>query len=144
MAEFEDKLNAILSNPDAMSQIVSFAQSLEYASGGDSMASEEAKAPTSADCADSDAKKQADSGNGSAPFADFSGNLDPKLLGILAKLTQDFSCSGEGKNTALLATLRPFLTESRQSKLDEAIKLASVSQTVWLALTLLKGGDEAV
>ena len=34
MAEFDDKLNSILSNPDAMSQIMQLAQSLGGGNGG--------------------------------------------------------------------------------------------------------------
>ena len=34
MAEFDDKLNSILSNPDAMAQIMQLAQSLSGGTGG--------------------------------------------------------------------------------------------------------------
>ena len=42
MAEFDDKLNSILSNPDAMSQIMQLAQSL---GGGSSQPSQEPPPP---------------------------------------------------------------------------------------------------
>ena len=38
MAEFDDKLNSILSNPDAMAQIMQLAQSLSGGTGGNNAA----------------------------------------------------------------------------------------------------------
>ena len=49
MSEFEDKLNAILSNPDAMAQVMNLAQSLDLGggSGGSQGAAQNAPPPPS-------------------------------------------------------------------------------------------------
>ena len=52
MAEFEDKLNSILSNPDAMSQIMSFAQSLGSSPEANAASDYEASDPKASDAAE--------------------------------------------------------------------------------------------
>ena len=45
--------------------------------------------------------------------------INPALLATLAKTMS----GGDDKNTALIASLKPYLSERRQVKADEAIKL---------------------
>ena len=46
MAEFDDKLNSILSNPDAMAQIMQLAQSLSGGTGGNTVSYTHLTLPT--------------------------------------------------------------------------------------------------
>ena len=46
MAEFDDKLNSILSNPDAMAQIMQLAQSLSGGTGGNNAANAPPPSPS--------------------------------------------------------------------------------------------------
>ena len=115
VAEFDEKLNSILSNPDAMSQIMQLAQSL---SGGQ----EQPSAPPSPPPPPTPAPRQ------SAPAQDMlsslAGGLDPKLLTRLLPIIQELGSQQDSNARALLYALRPYLREDRQEKVERAAKLA--------------------
>ena len=105
MAEFEEKLNSILSDPDAMSRIMQLAQSF----------SGESPAPPPP-------PKTED------PKPDistlFSGSMDPDLLLRLLPLLQELSSSQNSNARQLLYALRPYLKKERQEKVERALQLA--------------------
>ena len=115
MAEFDEKLNSILSNPDAMSQIMQLAQSL---SGGQ----EQPSAPPSPPPPPTPAPRQ------SAPAQDMlsslAGGLDPNLLTRLLPIIQELGSQQDSNARALLYALRPYLREDRQEKVERALQLA--------------------
>ena len=115
VAEFDEKLNSILSNPDAMSQIMQLAQSL---SGGQ----EQPSAPPSLPPPPTPAPRQ------SAPAQDMlsslAGGLDPKLLTRLLPIIQELGGQQDSNARALLYALRPYLREDRQEKVERALQLA--------------------
>ena len=115
MAEFDEKLNSILSNPDAMSQIMQLAQSL---SGGQ----EQPSAPPSPPPPPTPAPRQI------APAQDMlsslAGGLDPKLLTRLLPIIQELGGQQDSNARALLYALRPYLREDRQEKVERALQLA--------------------
>ena len=115
MAEFDEKLNSILSNPDAMSQIMQLAQSL---SGGQ----EQPSAPPSPPPPPTPAPRQ------SAPAQDMlsslAGGLHPKLLTRLLPIIQELGGQQDSNARALLYALRPYLREDRQEKVERALQLA--------------------
>ena len=115
MAEFDEKLKSILSNPDAMSQIMQLAQSL---SGGQ----EQPSAPPSPPPPPTPAPRQ------SAPAQDMlsslAGGLDPKLLTRLLPIIQELGSQQDSNARALLYALRPYLREDRQEKVERALQLA--------------------
>ena len=115
MAEFDEKLNSILSNPDAMAQIMQLAQSL---SGGQ----EQPSAPPSPPPPPTPAPRQ------SAPAQDMlsslAGGLDPKLLTRLLPIIQELGSQQDSNARALLYALRPYLREDRQEKVERALQLA--------------------
>ena len=115
VAEFDEKLNSILSNPDAMSQIMQLAQSL---SGGQ----EQPSAPPSPPPSPTPAPRQ------SAPAQDMlsslAGGLDPKLLTRLLPIIQELGGQQDSNARALLYALRPYLREDRQEKVERALQLA--------------------
>ena len=115
MAEFDEILNSILSNPDAMSQIMQLAQSL---SGGQ----EQPSAPPSPPPPPTPAPRQ------SAPAQDMlsslAGGLDPKLLTRLLPIIQELGGQQDSNARALLYALRPYLREDRQEKVERALQLA--------------------
>lgn len=115
MAEFDEKLNSILSNPDAMSQIMQLAQSL---SGGQ----EQPPAPPSPPPPPRPAPRQ------SAPPQDLlsslAGGMDPKLLTRLLPIVQELGGQQDSNARALLYALRPYLREDRQEKVERALQLA--------------------
>lgn len=158
MAEFEEKLGAILNNPQAMSQIMALAQSL----GGNSPQSGEkqtvsaASAPsfptsslppsTSTDEAQevvfepvtfSEAQE-------SEEIPSFSNlNLDPRLLEMGMKAISAYQDPNNAK-AALLQALRPFVKEERYKKVDKAVQIARISKAIRVVLDGFKGGEEVV
>lgn len=113
MAEFDDKLNSILSNPDAMSQIMQLAQSL----GGNGQPSAGAQPPPGPP------PPQPPSGD---PLSSLmgGGGLDPGLLARLLPLIQELGGQRDSNARNLLYALRPYLRRDRQEKVERALQLA--------------------
>lgn len=111
MAEFDEKLNQILSDPGAMAQIMQLAQSL----GGD------ASAPPSPPPASS---KQPSSDNGASLLSSLAGGIDPAMLTKLLPLVRELGGKQDSNARALLYALRPYLKEERQEKVERALQLA--------------------
>lgn len=106
MDGFEDKLNSILSDKDAMSRIAAAAKSL--------LAGQE------------------DSGQSGAATGPEQDTLaTPELISRVARLLRGNTMRSD--ETALLGALRPFLSEERQRRLDRAIKLARLASLAKLA-----------
>ena len=102
MAEWQDQLNSILSDPEAMAQIVSLAQSI----GGQQGAS--APPPPSPP-----EEQQAETGG-----------IDPELLKRLGPMMAQLNRPESGEAAAFLQALRPFLSEKRRAKVERAAQLA--------------------
>lgn len=101
MAELEEKLGQLLSNPDIMQQIQSLAQNL----GG---APPPAPAP-------------------GPPKGDFPlGNLDPAMLAKLAGLAQKSGIDPDQRS--LLCALHPYLSPRRIGKLGRAMQAAKLAE----------------
>ena len=105
---FEDKLNQILSDPDSMAKIMNLAQSL----GGPSAASNGPPDPPS---------------KPPPPPPD-----DAFVKGILRLMQQ--AQHTDKRQEALLCALKPYLAPERQAKIDEALRIAKLSQLAGFAL----------
>lgn len=112
MAEFDEKLNSILSNPDAMSQIMQLAQSL----GGGTQNAPPPQAPPQT--------PQTPSFNGGDLLSSLTGGMDPKLLSKLLPLIQELGGQRDSNARNLLYALRPYLKTERQEKIERALQLA--------------------
>lgn len=111
MAEFDEKLNQILSDPGAMAQIMQLAQSL----GGDASAPP-SPPPTSS--------KQPSGDNGASLLSSLAGGIDPAMLTKLLPLVRELGGKQDSNARALLYALRPYLKEERQEKVERALQLA--------------------
>ena len=136
MAEFEEKLNSILGNQEAMGQIMALARSLSGeqsppADGG-AQAGEEPPAPSAPEGAPPD-------------LSALLGQVNPKLLQTGLQLMGQLQ-EEEARSTALLNALRPFLREERRARLDRAIQLTRMTKLLRAALTAFGGkeGQEGV
>ncbi len=118
MAEFDDKLNALLSNPDSMAQIMQLAQSL---SGGGGPAAAAAPPPQPPPF-----QPQAAPSPPPAPdlLSSLAGGLDPKLLARLLPLIQELGGQQDSNARQLIYALRPYLKAERQEKVERALQLA--------------------
>lgn len=106
MDDVNEKLNALLSDPGSMAQIMQLAQQLSGSMGGD----------TAQPAATSPADPP-------PPPPSPLGGIDPqtiaRYLPLLQELTRDTS-----QTTQLLYALRPFLKDGKQNKVERAARLA--------------------
>ena len=125
MAEFDDKLNELLSNPDSMAQIMRLAQSLSGESGGGGDP-EPPQSPPQTRQASQDRHHQGpppENGGGDL-LSGLTGGLDPKLLMRLLPLIQELGGQQDSNARALVYALRPYLKPERQEKVERALQLA--------------------
>jgi len=155
MSELEEKLESILGNPQAMSQIMSLAQSLNLGGSGAAPSQNQAQnqdqpqaehptppseggetppppAPPAAPA----------SGGGLGDLLGGLSSLDPKMLSAAASLMGQFSNDSDDRRTALLNALRPFVKEERYAKLDKAIQIAKLSRLIRSGLELFRAHKE--
>ena len=126
MAEFDEKLNSILSNPDAMAQIMQLAQSL---SGGQAAESPPQSAPQPPSPPPRPAPQPSPLPPPASPagpdlLSSLAGGMDPKMLAKLLPLVQELGGQQDSNARALLYALRPYLKPDRQEKVERALQLA--------------------
>ena len=145
MSEFEDKLNAILSNPEAMAQVAGLAQSLGLngpPQGGQAQGDPPPQEPQG------QSRQQAPGGPADHPggpdlsgLGSLLGGIDPgmlqRLLPLLGELQGD---SASDERMALLRALAPFLRPERREKVERAAKTAHLLHVGKKLLTSLGGG----
>lgn len=110
MAELDEKLNTLLSDPNSMAQIMQMAQQLSVTMGGGTDNAPPAQQPPPPPAAPPAALP---------PL----GVLDPQVLARFLPLLQEYSRSNS-QTMQLLYALRPFLKESKQDKVERAARLA--------------------
>ena len=126
MAEFDEKLNSILSNPDAMSQIMQLAQSL----GGDGQSAAPPPPgqpdPQQAPAWGPPPPQQTPPSGGGDLLSSLlgGGGLAPGLLSRLLPLIQELGGQRDSNARNLLYALRPYLRSDRQEKVERALQLA--------------------
>ncbi len=118
MAEFDDKLNSLLSDPDSMATIMQLAPSL---SGGDGAASPQQQTAPPPQQTPPPAPA---SGGGGNPLSALTGGLDPAMIARLLPVLQELNRDDGGASRQLLYALRPYLRQDRQGKVERALQLA--------------------
>ncbi len=135
MAGFEEQLNSILGNQEAMSQIMALARSL---SGEQPQTNPEGSAP---ECETEGGATYIPTMETASPdLSNLLGQLDPKMLQAGMDILRQVQ-SVEDRNTALLNALRPFLREERRARLDRAIQIARMTKLIRVAVGAF-GGKE--
>lgn len=125
---FEEKLNAILGDKNAMGQIMSLAQSLSGQTGEE---------PCQQEYVPVEEQPTAESAQN-----DLSGllnSVDPAMVQFAMRMVQEYN-RGDDDAQTLLAALRPFVKPSRYDKLDRAARAARLSRVVRILLNTLKEG----
>ena len=121
MAEFEDQLNSLLSNPDAMAQIMQLAQSL----GGSSPPPAGSPPSEPPPASFSPGPPSGDpSVGGDHLLSSLTGGIDPTLMMKLLPLVQELGGQRDSNARQLLYALRPYLKPERQEKVERALQLA--------------------
>ena len=136
MGEFEEKMNAILGNKEAMGQIMALAQSLGKPAPPAPEPEEEPGEPGWERAGGPDPED----GAGEDPLS-ILGSLDPRMVQMGMRLLKEYR-AGDDRNTALLAALRPFLRKERYARLDRAIQIARLSRVLRVAFQSLGGKEE--
>lgn len=134
MSGLEEKLEGILSNPKAMEQIMSLAQSL----GKSSVQSQPPASDTQSqpEQETTPASEPSDSG-----LLDTLSQIDPRLISGAVQLMSQYQNNDDGR-VALLNALRPFVKEKRYAKLDKAIQIAKLSRLIRMGLELLRPRED--
>lgn len=143
MDDFEEKLNSILSSPEAMGQIMALADSLtgqaEPGIGDAAPPSTQPPVPSGGGSGtglpDLSGLASAFSG-GSNPLAMLQ-NLDPAMLQTIGTLFQEYNRSDDEK-AALLRALQPFLRPERWVKVEKAIQITRLSRVIRAAMQLFR------
>ncbi len=127
MSEFEDKLQSILGDPQAMGQIMSMARALS----GENQAAE-SPSDCNGDFIPTDTENNSD-------LFSMLGDIDPRWLQLGMQLLAEYH-SGDERKTALLNALQPFLRKERSAKLDRALQAARISHVIRVAVDALRNG----
>ena len=116
MSELEDKLGALLSNPDSMAQVMRLAQQLSGSLGGqESAQAQEIPQET--------VSVPAPAAGGDGGLGSLLGGLDPAMIAKFLPLLQEYGKSNT-QSMQLLYALQPYLKPERQDKIQRAAKLA--------------------
>lgn len=127
MSDFEEKLNSVLSNPDAMSQIMNLAQSLNLGGGNGG-----GEAPPGGAESPQQPPPSGSPGGGAGGLGDLAGlgsllgQIDPKWINRLLPLAGELAGGGNDERMQLLYALRPFLKPERQDKVERAARAAKL------------------
>lgn len=133
MSELEDKLNSILSNPDAMAQVMDLARSLDLGGGGGGRQETAAQSPPSPSPSGGDGL------GGLSGLGDLLGQIDPKTIQRLLPLVGELAGGGNDERMQLLYALRPFLKPERRDKVERAAKAARLLHLGKKFLTTMGG-----
>lgn len=134
---FEEKLNAILADKNAMGQIMALAQSLSGAEQQSSGTEEEQAEYVPVETPETTAQTGMD-------LNSLFTSIDPAMLQMGMSLIQEYNRSDDNV-AALLTALRPFVKPSRYAKLDKAVRAARLSRVVRVLLSARKqsrGADD--
>ena len=124
MAEFDEKLNSLLSNPEAMAQIMQMAQSL---SGGQAQQPPQQPLQQPVRPAPPPPPAQAPPPSGGdllSSLSGLTGGIDPTMLTKLLPLIQELGSQNDSNARQLLYALRPYLKPERQENIERALQLA--------------------
>ena len=139
MSEWEDKLNHLLSNPDAMAQVMQLAQSLSGSEGASDAGASTPQQVPAGNVAPPAGAAAPDTGNWNAALSQLTGGLDPALLTRLLPVIGQINRPASSETAALLQALQPFLREKRRDKVARAAQLAKLIHLAKVFLTTQEG-----
>ena len=115
MSDFEEKLNAILSDPEAMGQVMNLAQSLNLGGSGNT------DPPPEDPAADTPETPPPES---MPDLGSLLGQIDPEMIQRFLPLIRELTGSQNNERMQLLYALRPFLRPERRDKVEQAARAA--------------------
>ena len=125
MDNFDEKLNKLLQNPEALAQVAELARGMQGQRDAASGGAQNGGTPPA--------------GDGFDPgLLGALSSLDPKMLNGIAGLLGDLTAKDD-RRTMLLTALRPYVRKSRQEKMDRAVQLLQLSKVARRALGMFGG-----
>lgn len=114
MEDLSTKLTQLLNDPEGMKQLQSMAQGLMGEGGLDlsALIPQEQEKPAMPD------------------ISGLMGGISPDQMGMMMKLMSAFNSTKEDDRTRLLMALRPHLTDKRQQRVDQAVKLLKLASVL--------------
>ena len=123
MSEWEEKLNTLLSDPDAMAQVMNMAQNLSQQMGqSGGSAPPPPPAGGAAGPAPSAPPPPPPQGDPMGDLSSLLGGIDPGMIAKLLPVLSQLNRPESGETAAFLRALRPFLKPERQDKVDAVIR----------------------
>ena len=135
MSELEDKLNSLLSNQDAMAQVMQLAQSLSQSGAGGAADSGSAASPPPPQSGAAAGNAMPSAGDLNAMLSQLTVGLDPALLSRLLPVLSQMNRNESSETSALLYALQPFLRDKRRDKVARAAQLAKLIHLAKVFLT---------
>ena len=135
MSELEDKLNSLLSNQDAMAQVMQLAQSLSQSGAKAADSGSAASPPPLQSGASPSGNAMPGAGDLNAMLSQLTGGLDPALLSRLLPVLSQMNRNESSETSALLYALQPFLRDKRRDKVARAAQLAKLIHLAKVFLT---------
>lgn len=130
MSEFEDRINAILGNPDEMEKIMNMASQFMGGGAGKKEEPEQGKRPAP----DSGPDPGGPAGLGSL------GGFDAEMFSKIGRLMS--KVQGGNEKTELLRAMGPYLKQERREKMEKAIRFARIAKVAGAALREYGGGGD--
>lgn len=131
MSEFDEKLNALLSDPGSMAKIMELAQSLGGPASGGQAPSPQGPPPSGGGPSPGPSQGNGGFPGGTPPpggrvpdLGSLLGGLDPAMLARLLPLAQELGGAQNSQAAALLFALQPYLKPERQANVPRALQLA--------------------
>lgn len=114
MEDLSTKLTQLLNDPEGMKQLQSMAQGLMGEGGLDfsALIPQQQEKPVMPD------------------ISGLMGGISPDQMGMMMKLMSAFNSTKEDDRTRLLMALRPHLTDKRQQRVDQAVKLLKLASVL--------------
>ena len=131
MSEWEEKLNTLLSDPDAMAQVMNMAQNLSQQMGqSGGSAPPPPPAGGAAGPAPSAPPPPPPQGDPMGDLSSLLGGIDPGMIAKLLPVLSQLNRPESGETAAFLRALRPFLKPERQDKVERAAQLGQIQAIV--------------
>jgi hypothetical protein len=129
MDDMEGKINAFLSNPEAVQKMMGMVKALG--------AGEQPAAPAASE-------RGEEAGGGLEGLDGLLGslrNMDPKLMSGLMRVLGAYS-GGHSHRETLLLSLKPYLRAERQGKVERAAQIMRMAHTAHIGIKTFLGGEE--
>jgi len=124
LSDLENKLNAILSDSNAMGQIMALARSL----GGGQETSL------------TDSQTSPDNVNANTFASSLPPSIDPRILDVITKVFSMYNSNDDDRANLLIA-LRPFVRKERYAKLDQAVQISKITRALRIALDVFRSSE---